>query len=116
MRIEFLIFLLFSFYWLNKYKHKISLHLIVNIIMYGFYAFLWWMMYQPYSNPHHGDKGLGFAFFTIFTIPFYLLINIFNVVRNRKRIDLKEKKVFNINLVGLILGLTHLGVFLFLIL
>jgi hypothetical protein len=116
MRIEFLMFLAICFFLLIQFHKKISLHLVVNVVMYGFYAFLWWMMYQPYSNSHHGDKGLGFAFMTIGTIPFYLAINSYNVFKNRRKLDSHQKNIFYIHLTGLILGLTHLGVFLYLVL
>ncbi len=116
MRLEFLIFLVISFYLLIKYKNRIGLHLVINLIMYGFYVFLWWMMYQPFSSPQHGDKGLGFAFMTIGTIPFYLSINIFNAIKNRKKLDINQKNVFYIHIIGLILGVSHLSVFLYLVL
>jgi hypothetical protein len=116
MHIEFLIFLVICFFALIKFREKAFLHVFVNLIMFGFYAFLWWMMNQPYTDSHHGDRGLGFAFMTIGTIPFYFTINIFNVLKHRKRLNVRQKNIFYIHLIGLILGLTHLGVFLYKIL
>lgn len=116
MRIEFLIFLIICLFVLLKFRGNIRLHLLLNLMMYGFYAYLWWMMNQPYNNSRHGDKGLGFAFVTIASYPIYLIINIFNIFINRKKSNSNELIIFYIHIVGLLLCLTHVLVFLYLIL
>jgi hypothetical protein len=115
MRIEFLIFLVVCLFALLKFRGNFRLNIIFNLFMYGFYIYLWWMMYQPYTNSHHGDKGLGFAFVTIATIPFYLLINLFNIFIFRDKKDSNQLVIFFTHITGLLLCLTHLIAFLYMI-
>ena len=54
------------------------IHLVLTIIMYGFYFLLWWGLFHPVedNNMYHGDPALGVGLMILFTTPFFLLYHI----------------------------------------
>ncbi len=100
-----IIALLFYFFGKNS-----IFHIILNIFMYLFYAWLWFILVIPKDENElvRGDIGLGFAFLTFFTAPIYILINGISLYYFRKKNHLKIAKI---HAIGLVLCLMHLLVF-----
>lgn len=107
-----LIFLLmFGYILFEKFGNKWFFHLTINLLMYLFYCFLWVVILIPKdSNQHHGDSGLGFGLLTLVTAPFYIFFNVFSIVYSRK---ISNKRIQNINTIGLIICILHIVIFCF---
>ena len=66
-------------------------------------------MFMPKDpNLHHGDSVLGFTLFTLFSVPFYMIFNIFSILFARKIFD---KRIENINKLGLAICILHVLIF-----
>ena len=79
-----LLFLFFGFIF-QKFGKNWKFHLVLNILMYGFFLYLWFIMLIPKSHiGHRGDPGLGFGLFTIWLAPIFILINLFSIFHAKK--------------------------------
>ena len=107
--IEAILLLLIIAAFFQKFGKKWIFHLIINLVMYLFYIGLWIVMFVPKDpNEHHGDSALGFALFTLISVPFYLMFNIFSILHARKIFD---KRIENINKLGLAICILHVLIF-----
>lgn len=105
-----IIFSLIAIYVAFKRFGKLwTFHLIMNLVMYLFYCFLWAVILIPKNlDVHHGDSGLGFGLFTLITAPFFIAFNVFSILYSRK---ISNKKIQNINSIGLIICVFHVIIF-----
>jgi hypothetical protein len=109
---EYLVIILILGSIIFKFREKWLFSLFLNICMYSFYLWLWYVLLNHHKNIYRGDSGLGFAFITFITMPFYIIVNISFLIYSFK-IKLLNK-TFVINLIGLIFCIIHLITFYFL--
>jgi hypothetical protein len=110
--IEVILLLIVVVTLFRKFREQWVFHLIMNLLMYLFYCLLWVMILIPKNlDEHHGDSGLGFGLFTLMTAPFYIVFNVFSIVYSRKILN---KRIQNINSIGLIICILHVIIFCFL--
>jgi hypothetical protein len=111
IEVVFLLIVITIFF--QKFGKKWIFHLLLNLIMYLFYCFLWVIILIPKDpEQHHGDSGLGLGLFTLITAPFYIIFNIFSIVYSRK---ISNKRIQNINSIGLIICILHILIFCFMV-
>lgn len=104
-----LLFLFFGFIF-QKFGKNWKFHLVLNILMYGFFLYLWFIMLIPKSHiEHRGDPGLGFGLLTIWLAPIFILINLFSIFYAKK---INDKKIYRINIIALIFCFLHIVLFL----
>ncbi len=104
-----------EFYQMTEKKSIIIIHILLSILMYGFYLFLWFVpsiMNNTYydENKHYVDSAMGVAIVFIFSMPIYLLIHIFFIWYSKKN---KFKKILIIHLIGIALLIVQTLTFLF---
>ncbi len=96
-------------------KSNYITHILLIILMYGFYIYLWFLpsiannAYYD-ENKHHVDTGLGIAIMFIFSMPIYFLIHAFFIWRSKKK---GLKKILIVHLIGVTLLFIQIATFLF---
>ncbi len=113
----YLLILIIMSVLLYKYREYDRFHLILIILMYGFYLLLWFMpeiddtVVSTEEHIKHTNSALGVSILFLLTMPVYLLIHIIFIMFAKKKINFRSK-IFKSHIIGSILLLIQIAIFL----
>lgn len=105
-----LLILLVVLFRVKKINDSWITHLIVNLIFYGFYAFLIYNMQYAPKTDHETDRGLGVALFIIVSWPFLIVYNISSIVYAYKQKQNANLIISIIGLIPVLILITYIGI------